>query len=389
MPAAIGSAYDLPPPSYRGDLTEVERGTPMGELLRRYWHPVGLAADATATPRLVRVLGEELILFRDGAGRAGLVYPRCMHRGASLYYGRGEERGIRCCYHGWLFDVEGNCLEQPCEPGGGRQLHRFRQPWYPVEERYGLIFAYMGPPDRRPPLPRHALLEDVAPGLALVADDSSIGSGGPQIVPCNWLQHYENVMDPLHVPILHGLFSGVQFVPEMVRMPEVRFEKFDYGIRSTQLRKLDDGRTIRRITEVVLPSLRVVASPTLERIGPCTLVGWVLPIDSGSFRVYSAGTVPAGGRLSARSTFNGKTWFELTEAEHQRMPGDYECQVSQGRISYHSEEHLTSSDKGVSMLRQMLRRQVETVAAGGNPVGADPAAKALTIASAAGNFIEG
>src|SRR5262249_38660816 len=116
-----GSAYHLKTPSYNARLTEVGRGTPMGELLRRYWHPVGMAADATATPRPIKVLGEELILFRDGAGRPGLVYPRCCHRGTTLYYGKIEERGIRCCYHGWLFDVEGRCLEQPCEPDGGRQ----------------------------------------------------------------------------------------------------------------------------------------------------------------------------------------------------------------------------------------------------------------------------
>jgi len=114
--ADIRSAYALKPPTYNAGLTEVGRGTPMGELLRRYWHPVGVSADAGDTPRPVKVLGEELILFRDGAGRPGLVYPRCCHRGTTLYYGKIEERGIRCCYHGWLFDVEGKCLEMPCEP---------------------------------------------------------------------------------------------------------------------------------------------------------------------------------------------------------------------------------------------------------------------------------
>ena len=130
----VGSAYGLRPPTYDARLTEVGRGTPMGELLRRYWHPIGMAADAGAAPRPVRVLGEDLILFRDGKGRAGLVYPRCCHRGTTLYYGRIEERGIRCCYHGWLFDVEGHCLEMPCEPRPtGAQCQRVRQPWYPTE----------------------------------------------------------------------------------------------------------------------------------------------------------------------------------------------------------------------------------------------------------------
>ena len=96
-----GTAYGLAPATHDKELTEVGAGTPMGELLRRYWHPVGLVADAGSTPRPVRVLGEDLILFRDGRGRAGLVHPRCAHRGASLYYGRVEAEGIRCCYHGW------------------------------------------------------------------------------------------------------------------------------------------------------------------------------------------------------------------------------------------------------------------------------------------------
>ena len=110
----VGTAYGRKPAAHRADLTEVGAGTPMGELLRRYWHPIGLTADASDTPRLVRLLGEDLVLFRDRSGRPGLVYPHCAHRGTSLYYGKVDERGIRCCYHGWLFDAQGLCLEQPC-----------------------------------------------------------------------------------------------------------------------------------------------------------------------------------------------------------------------------------------------------------------------------------
>ena len=100
-----GTGYERKPSTYNADLTEVGHGTPMGELMRRYWHPIGLAADAGDTPKAVRALGEDLILFRDGEGRPGLVTARCCHRGTTLYYGHVEERGIRCCYHGWLFDV--------------------------------------------------------------------------------------------------------------------------------------------------------------------------------------------------------------------------------------------------------------------------------------------
>ena len=220
-----GTAYGLAPATHDRELTEVGAGTPMGELLRRYWHPIGLAADAGGVPRPVRMLGEDLILFRDGAGRPGLVHPRCAHRGASLYYGRVEAEGIRCCYHGWMFAVDGRCLDQPCEPDGGKLRDNVRQPWYPLEERYGLVFAYLGPPDRKPLLPRIDVLEELAPGETLEADDSSLGGGGPPIIPCNWLQHFENVVDSFHVPILHGVFSGHQFVPAMAQMPQVRVER--------------------------------------------------------------------------------------------------------------------------------------------------------------------
>ena len=166
------TAYTLKQPSYNAKLTEVGRGTPMGELLRRYWHPVGMSADAGATPRPVKILGEELILFRDGNRRPGLGYPRCCHRGTTLYYGKIESQGIRCCYHGWLFDVEGKCLEMPAEPNPtGAQCQRVRQPWYPVEERYGLVFAYLGPPEKKPVLPRYECLEVMAAGEFVEADD--------------------------------------------------------------------------------------------------------------------------------------------------------------------------------------------------------------------------
>jgi len=366
-----GSAYRLAPPRHNAKLTEVGKGTPMGEVLRRYWHPVGLSSHAGATPRKVRILGEDLVLFRDGAGRAGLVHARCAHRGTTLYYGRVEERGIRCCYHGWLYDVEGHCLDQPCEPEGGtKHRHTVRQPWYPVEERYGLVFAFMGPPDRRPVLPRYDALEELASGECLEADDTSIGSGGGVIVPCNWLQHYENLMDPYHVPILHGSFSGNQFVPMMGVMPDVRFEATPRGTKATSVRTHEDGKVFHRVTEAVLPTLRVVPSPRLRTFGKVESIGWVVPIDDTSFRIYTAGRVTAPGQLgSQRSRMNGKAWAELGEEEHRQFPGDWEAQVGQGPITAHSEEHLRTSDRGIAMLRRLLERQVDAVAKGEDPIG--------------------
>jgi phenylpropionate dioxygenase-like ring-hydroxylating dioxygenase large terminal subunit len=174
-----GNGYLNQPLSYDPEMAEVTQGTPMGELLRRYWHPIGLVSHATETPRKVRALGEDLILFRDLQGRPGLVHANCCHRGTTLYYGKVDQDGLRCCYHGWAFDVEGRCTSQPCEPEGGRGRQKIRQPWYPLKEHYGLIFAYMGPPDRMPMFTKYECLEVLEVDEALEANDTSIGSGGP------------------------------------------------------------------------------------------------------------------------------------------------------------------------------------------------------------------
>ncbi len=385
-----GTAYGLPPPRHRAELTEVGAGKPMGELLRRYWHPIGLVADAGATPRKVRVLGEDLILFRDGAGQPGLVHPNCCHRGTSLYYGKVEERGIRCCYHGWLYSVQGHCLDQPCEPdGGGLARARRRQPWYPVQELYGLIWAYMGPPDKKPVLPRYECLEVRGEAEFLEADDSSIGGGGPPFIPCNWLQHYENLVDPFHVVILHSAFSGTQFVKEMAVMPQVTWETHSHGVRTISLRKLPDGRTLRRISEAGLPTLRVIPNPKLAQFGTVESLGWVLPIDDHSFRIYVVGRVKEAGELRRmRTRMNGKLWEEMSEAEHQASPNDVEAMVSQGLIARHSEEHLATSDKGIVMLRHLLEQQLAALREGRDPAGVSFDANATPVKFQAGNWLE-
>src|ERR671925_1087359 len=128
----MSSGYGRPMPLHDAELTEVGPGTPAGELLRRFWQPVGLSAELTERPKAICVLGEDLVLFRDSQGRVGLLDTHCTHRGTSLYYGRIEPEGIRCCYHGWLFDDEGRCLDQPCEPPESTYKHRVRQPWIPT-----------------------------------------------------------------------------------------------------------------------------------------------------------------------------------------------------------------------------------------------------------------
>ncbi len=390
IPIAIdtGTAYGRPKPSHRQELAEVGPGTPMGELLRRYWHPIGLLADAGDTPRKVRVLGEDLILFRDKTGRPGLVYPHCAHRGSSLYYGKVEERGIRCCYHGWLYDVQGYCLEQPCEPDGGQARDKVRQPWYPLQEQYGLIWAYLGLPGKKPVLPRYECLEVLEEGEFLEADDNSIGGGGPQVIPCNWLQHYDNLVDPFHVVILHSSFSGTQFVEQMAVMPEVTWDTQAHSVRTLSIRKLADGKTLRRISEAGLPTLRVIPSPRIGRYGMVESLGWVLPIDDHSFRIYVVGRVRERGELvKMRSRLNGKLWEDLTEEEHQRFPGDYEAQVSQGAIAHHSEEFLATTDLGIVQLRRLLQKQLKAVAEGRDPAGVSFDADAPPVKFSAGNFL--
>lgn len=384
----MGTGYTRKPSSYNSAWTEVGRGKPMGELLRRYWHPVGLVSHATDTPKAIRVLGEDLVLFRDGKGRPGLLEARCCHRGTTLYYGRVDQHGIRCCYHGWQFDVEGRCLEQPCEPDGGRHRDRVRQPWYPVEERYGLIFAYMGPPEKKPVLPCYECLENLDPGEIVDADDTSLGGGGGVIIPCNWLQHYENIPDAFHVPILHGSFSGVQFVSQMGIMPKVRWEYSELGVETHSVRVLDDGRVHYRISEAALPTLRVIPNPRVAQYTRVEQIGWVLPIDDTSFRIYVAGRVKNRGEIGrSRSKMNGKFWWELPEEEHQKFPGDYEAQVGQGPITYHSDEHLATSDQGVVMLRRFIQRQLDAVAEGKDPAGVSFNKNAPPVVFAAGNYI--
>lgn len=384
-----GTAYERKPATYNATLTQVGRGTPMGELLRRYWHPVGLASDATGTPRQIRVLGEDLILFRTGAGEAGLLHPRCAHRGTSLYYGKVEQDGIRCCYHGWKFGPTGQCLEQPCEPGGGSRVGRMLQPAYPVAERYGLVWAYMGPPERQPVLPRFEPFEDLAEGEFVEADDQSIGGGGPVVVDCNWFQHYENVVDPWHVLVLHGTFSGVQFTDAMLRAPTISFETTDKGVKVTSLRTLDDGSVFRRVTEACVPTWRVVPNPRVGQYARVESIGFVLPIDDTHFRIYTVARVRQPGELTGfRSRQNGKLWSELSEDEHRRFPGDYEAQKSQGDITWHGHENLATSDRGIVLLRRLVQAQVKAVEEGRDPAGVrfDPADDMVRFE--AGNFLD-
>jgi nitrite reductase/ring-hydroxylating ferredoxin subunit len=387
--AGDGRAYGRTPGSPDAELTDVAAGTPAGELLRRYWHPVARSGEATSIPREVRVLGEDLILYRSLDGEAGLLTPRCCHRGTSLFYGKVEADGIRCPYHGWLFAADGRCLDQPCEPDRGRNRESYRQPWYPVVEYHGLVFAYLGPPDRQPVFPRYDIFEGLRSDEEIVIIDH-FAFGGPSVAPCNWFQTHENAMDPYHVFILHNAISGPQFDPRLDIWPRIDWHRHELGVVATQDRELPDGTTLHRITEVRVPTVRVIPTPTLSVLGPTNNLSWALPIDATTTHVYAMVRKRRDQPAQGLPVYDGgRTWFDLSPEEHQRFPGDYETQVGQGPITLHADEHLSSSDRGVSIVRRQFREQVRRVAEGLDPVGVtfDPAAAVQSVV--AGNYIVG
>jgi phenylpropionate dioxygenase-like ring-hydroxylating dioxygenase large terminal subunit len=233
----------------------------MGELMRRFWQPVLAGRNVTTRPREVRILGEDLIVFRDGEGGPGCsiraactAAPACcgaMSRPTDpLLLPRVEVR------------VEGHCLEQPCEPNPRQCRPEHRQPWYPVREHYGLVWAYMGPPERMPAIPRFDCMEPLEHGEDYLAFDNSLGShgdvNGPEVVPYSWLHMNDNVMDPFHVQVLHTTFSGTQFVREFEVMPTVRFDEIGAGVTYTAHRDLADGRSMDRVSTWLLPNVMCV-----------------------------------------------------------------------------------------------------------------------------------
>jgi phenylpropionate dioxygenase-like ring-hydroxylating dioxygenase large terminal subunit len=391
--AGVGSAYGRRPQRHNARLTEVGPRTPCGEYLRRYWHPVAVSAELGLRPKKIKVLGEELIVFRDGEQHPGLLHPRCAHRGSNLYYGRIEERGIRCCYHGWLFDTQGRCLDQPCEPQGGARRGQIRQPWYPVQERYGLVFAYLGPPEKMPLLPRFPHLESLRPGerVFAVCNPGATGYGDVAVdvaaVPYNWFQFWENNVDPYHVWILHSTFSDVaQFADALKIQPRVHFEHSDTGVTYHAVRDID-GRVMDRIGQCILPNILSIADVGLSE-GPARSVNWAVPVDDASFLGFGLSVGREFDRQfdAVGMTPSGKTWSQMSEEEHQDFPGDFEAQSSQGTITLHSEEHLAQSDQGVVMLRRLVLQQIAAVSKGKDPAGVAFSEEAAPIRIAAGNF---
>ena len=381
------SAYGLKIPEPDPELTRVGPGTPCGELMRRYWQPVCLSADLKDLPKPVKILGEDLIAFRDGQGRAGLLFFRCSHRGASLEYGRVEERGLRCCYHGWLYDVEGNMLEMPLEPAPNPFLKQIQHPCYPVREFGGLVFAYMGPLERMPEFPLYDVWQ--RPGGTLKA---RMGPrvGGP--VDCNWLQAEENLMDALHTFWLHTLHSGPQF-PSLAygaNPDDLRYEETQTGMRFVLARKLENGKWWELIWEMIMPlnvHLVYTDEPKSERVRAVT---YCVPVDDthqlgASVRWLADDEVESlSGREQLAPAGRKDRSFEYT----QRHPDDKEAVEGQGPIALHGLEHLVSSDRGVLLFRKILRTAIQDVREGRDPKGIlRDAADARLVRTSAGSIL--
>jgi len=201
-------------PQEDAELTHVGPETPCGEYMRRFWQPVCYADELKDLPLKLRILGEDLVAFRDGSGAVGLLELHCPHRGTSLEFGLVGAKGIRCCYHGWLFDVDGAILETPGEPPTSTLKDRLCHGAYPVHEHAGMVFAYMGPPEEKPAFPTYDSFN--RPGYRMIP-------GQKYFYPCNWLQILENTMDAVHTAFLHTIVSGAVFTDEFGVLPELEF----------------------------------------------------------------------------------------------------------------------------------------------------------------------
>jgi phenylpropionate dioxygenase-like ring-hydroxylating dioxygenase large terminal subunit len=392
-------------------ITRVGPGRPAGALLRRYWQPAALAEelDGPRPVKAVRLLGQDFVLFRDEAGRYGMLDRDCAHRGADLAYGRREAGGLRCLFHGWVFDVNGKCLETPAEPEGSKLCERVSQRAYPVVLRGGILWTYLG--EGEPPAFAH-LDCFVAPDTHVFAFKG--------LWECNWLQALEVGIDPSHASFLHVYFEdedtagsyGRQFrsassgtdIP-MTRVlrefnrPEIRIEKTDWGQRLITLRRLSDEQMHVRVTNTVFPQAFVI--PMSDEI---TITQWHVPVDDENcywftlftsfgkpidkqhFRDIRLKTYPAPDYrpIHGRHDHYGFNADEQATQTYTGMGMDinihdqWACE-SQGRIQDRTREHLGTSDRGIMAYRRMLLEAIDTVQQGGRPLMALEAASAANI----------
>ena len=344
-------------------LTRVGPGTPAGEMLRRYWWPVGFTDELKqkGPPAKVTLLGEEFVLFRDGRRDLGLLGLHCSHRGTSLEYGRVENGGIRCCYHGWLYDRRGKCLEQPAEPEDSTFRERIQHPAYHAQDAGGLVFAYIGPMPA-PLLPNYDLL--------VREDGCRVVGGGEEF--CNWLQRAENSADGAHSIALHA--AGY---PNMaMKRPRIQWEPSRFGIKETTW---IEGVSKPRISHFIFPShIRHSAARVGER--PRQVIRFRVPVDDLKTNTYWIDFYPhIDGQPTERVALQTQGFKKSQPGVYERVQDgwwnlhtheqDRVAQESQGAIADRTQEHLASSDQGIIMLRRMVRESIDAVRQGRDPFG--------------------
>jgi len=372
-------AYNrLPVTDVDEELVRVGRGTPCGEYLRRFWQPVALSSQLGDVPRAIRIMGEDLVVFRDGGGRIGILERACCHRGTSLEFGKIDERGIRCCYHAWQFDIDGTILDTPGEPADSTLRHKIRQGAYPAHEWKGVIFAYMGPPEKKPPFPIYDAFEREEADFVHRYRHS----------PCNWLQVRENETDPLHLCYLHTRLFGVQFQPVYGEIPAMEWMETPHGMIYITTRRWGENLYIRTNDMLMPNAVRVggiddAEEPTLfDRRG--SALNWVVPVDDTNSLNIGFGDIDKDlviegsnaypDRMNRDGAYTvgagdvGQTG-EPSYEERQRAPGDWDAWVSQGPITIHGREHLAASDRGITMYRRLVRSGIRAVARGEDPKG--------------------
>jgi len=379
--AAYGAYHrDKTPHLADDELTHVGPDTPGGEYFRCFWHPIALTTDVENTPLRLRILGEDLVLFRDLSGRLGLLELHCPHRGTSLEFGKLDETGIRCCYHGWHFDVDGTILETPTHSDDNSFKERTYHGAYPVHEYAGMVWAYMGPPETKPDFPIFDIYEK--PGVTHTAYKF--------FWPCNWLQIRENGMDPLHAKYLHA-DAGQKFPPSMKVLPVLDFQESPLGILYISVRRIGEMLYLRQ-NEIFLPTADWVngledaeGETVFDRRGGGT--DFVVPIDDANSYFFMLLDVTRDQRdTGLNGLWDRDTSEEIalglnasipTSGQHgdrpydqrQQSAGDWDACTSQGAIHGHGGENLGISDTGVVKFRNLIRCEIDKVKNGQDPKG--------------------
>ncbi|HZT05595.1 MAG TPA: Rieske 2Fe-2S domain-containing protein [Chloroflexota bacterium] len=350
-------------------LTQTGPGTPMGNLLRRYWHVVGALPDLEADPvRPVRLLGEDLILFRDEAGRLGLIAERCAHRGISLAHGIPQSNGLRCAYHGWTYDPDGHVVDMPFEPA----CLPLRIAAYPVAELGGLVWAYLGP-EPRPLLPRYEgfVREDLDKNVTI------------KLLPCNWVQCMDNSMDPVHFEHLHGHYGnymnrrlGKEPAMRTPRHLKIAFEEFEYGVYKRRLVEGEtedcDDWTVGH--PILFPNILAQLQDAYHSYQIRVPVD-----DTHTLHVLYRGTLRKPGAAPQNGLIVKHERVEYDDLGRVFAPTviqqDEAAWIGQGPISDRTVEHLVTSDKGVALYHNLLLENIEKVERGEDPMAVvrDPA----------------